>query len=267
MVTPGGVLEFQPFMPRRTARASRAAELHQLDLARSVQRSLLPLPMHPTARFEFVARFAPAHIVAGDFYDYFQPHTDLLGFYLGDVQGKGLEGAMYAALVSGIMRGLQKSGNTPAQVMAFLNHRLRLRPIPNKFCTLVYAVLDLASRRLTFSSAGLPFPLLCRRGEVQQIELPGFPIGLFDEATYDQREIQLERGDFVLFYTDGLTDSIENRRVRDGEAVVRHLLETTRTNSASELADTLLSRLPLPTLTRRGRPLADDATFLLLRLL
>ncbi|MFQ5817001.1 MAG: PP2C family protein-serine/threonine phosphatase [Terriglobia bacterium] len=253
-------------MPQRRERR-RATVNHQLELARAVQRSLLPMPLGALPRFELVARFAPAQVVAGDFYDYFQPTPELMGLYLGDVQGKGLEGAMYAALVSGIMRGLHKSSNPPARVLDFLNRRLRLRPIPDKFCTLGYAVLDVERRQLAYANAGLPFPLLCRGGRTRRIEVAGLPLGLFDEVTYEQQEVQLEPGDRVLFFTDGLVDSLENRRVRDGEAVVRGVLESASTASALALADHLVSRLPLPSARNRRRQLADDATFLLLRIL
>lgn len=252
-------------MPTRRERA-RSADSDQLELARAVQQSLLPKPLEPTAQFELAAHCAPAQVVGGDFYDYFQPQPELVSFYLGDVQGKGLEGAMYAALVSGIMRGLQKSGNPPALVMNFLNRRLRLRPIPNKFCTLGYAVLDLRRRRLTYANAGLPFPLLCRRGRTHRIEQSGLPLGLFDEAGYDEQEVELEPGDLVLVFTDGLVDSLENRRVRDGEVIVRGVLESSGAASALEVADRLLARLPLPSARNRRRPLLDDATFLLLRI-
>ena len=250
----------------RRTRRKLSPQDDQLELARAVQRSLLPPPLTPTAQFELAARFAPAQAVAGDFYDYFQLSPELVGFYLGDVQGKGLEGAMYAALVSGIMRGVQKTGNQPAHVLDFLNRRLRLRPIPNKFCALAYAIVDLSRLRLTLSNAGLPFPFLCRGSRCTRIELPGFPLGLFDEATYDQVEVALAPGDVLAFYTDGLPDSLESRRVKDGEAVVCEVLETAANGAADQLADTLLACLHMGAASKRTRPLLDDATFLVLKL-
>jgi len=250
---------------RRTRRKVSAQD-DQLELARAVQRSLLPPPLAPGAQFELAARFAPAEAVAGDFYDYFQLSPEQVGFYLGDVQGKGLEGAMYAALVSGIMRGLQKTGNQPAQVLDFLNRRLRLRPIPNKFCALAYAIVELAGRRLTLSNAGLPYPLLCRGGRCTRIELAGFPLGLFDAASYEQVEVALAPGDLLVFYTDGLPDSLEGRGVEDGETVVRAILEAAVNVAAEQLADRLVAQLPAGAGGKHARPLLDDATFLVLKL-
>jgi len=251
-------------MPRVRRQISPQDE--QLALARAVQRSLLPEPLAPTAQFELAARFAPAQAVAGDFYDYFPLGPAQVGFYLGDVQGKGLAAAMYAALVSGIMRGLQKTSKPPAQVVDFLNRRLRFRPIPNKFCAMAYAVVDLPARCLALSNAGLPFPFLCRAGRCTRVELPGFPLGLFDAATYEQVEVALAPGDVLVFYTDGLPDSLENRRVKDGEAVVRGVLEAAANLPAEQVADRLLAQLPGNASSRRARPLLDDATFLVLKL-
>jgi len=250
---------------KRRRTAGRAGKNNEAELARTVQQSLLAVPRAQGPTFELVARFAPAEEVAGDFYDLFLFGPELLGFYLGDVQGKGLAAAMYAALVSGIMRGLQKGGSGPGRVLDFLNHRLCLRPIPGKFCALGYAALDLRERKLTYANAGLPYPLLSRGGVVTRIELDGLPIGLFDGVSYSQHEVQLQAGDVVLFFTDGLTDSLENRRVRDGEAVVRRVLESRRAGSAEGLADRLLEQLPRARNRRSAQ--ADDASFLVLRIL
>ncbi len=106
-------------MPRPRSFAGRSKrELsphkHQLQIARIVQEGLLPPPLTSLPDLEVAARFLPSRGVGGDFYDYFPIGASSLGAYLGDVQGKGLEAAMYALLVSGLMRGLNKTGNNPS---------------------------------------------------------------------------------------------------------------------------------------------------------
>ncbi|MGH9778448.1 MAG: PP2C family protein-serine/threonine phosphatase, partial [Candidatus Acidiferrales bacterium] len=257
-----------PRRPPPRPRLSTEEAADQAELARAVQRSLLPLTHARGHGYEMVGRFAAAQEVAGDFYDHFTFGGGLAGFYVGDVQGKGLAAAMYAALVSGIMRGLQKAGCGPGTVLDFLNRRLCLRPLPGKFCALAYVVLDPVKRRLAWANAGLPYPLLCRHGKAKRLKLDGLPIGLFPEAKYAERELGLEPGDSVLFYTDGLTDSLEHRGVRDGEALVRRLLESARGGSVAQIADRLLAQLVAPDSPRRRRlePLHDDASFLLLKI-
>src|SRR3990167_8875358 len=192
---------------RVSSGARRGAE--QLRLAREVQQALLPPPLTALPGLEVAARFHPSQRVGGDFYDYFQLHARNVAFYLGDVQGKGLEGAMYALLVSGLMRGLNKTGNEPAGLVQFLNRRLALRALPGKFCALAYAVFDLEQRQLRLANAGLPFPWLLRHGQLTRVEIPGIPVGMFNPCQYDQGVVRLESGDRLLFYTDGLPDSLE----------------------------------------------------------
>lgn len=240
-------------------------EAEQLRLARNVQEALLPPALTALPGVEVAARFQPSHSVGGDFYDYFQLHPRHLAFYLGDVEGKGLEGAMYALLVSGLMRGLNKKGSEPAEVIEFLNRRLGLRPLPGKFCALAYAVFDLEQRQLRLANAGLPFPWLLRRGELVRVEVPGIPVGMFNPCQYDQGVVRLEWGDRLLFSTDGLADSLEALypRAGDGEKQVAGLLAESATRSAAELADRLAARLQL----KHRQRLEDDAAFLVVHIL
>jgi len=253
---------------RRRVSSGARREAEQLRLAREVQQALLPPPLTALPGLEVAARFHPSQRVGGDFYDYFQLHARNVAFYLGDVQGKGLEGAMYALLVSGLMRGLNKTGNEPGAIIEFLNHRLALRALPGKFCALTYATFDLEKRELSLANAGLPFPLLVRRGALTRVQVPGIPVGMFNPCRYDQGVVQLQAGDRLLFYTDGLPDSLEALHPRrgDGEKQVAALVTDPAHRSATAVADALVSQLQLRQTTRRPRPLEDDAAFLVAQL-
>jgi len=237
-----------------------------LRLAREVQTALLPPPLTALPGLEVAARFEPSRSVGGDFYDYFQLHARNVTFYLGDVQGKGLEGAMYALLVSGLMRGLNKTGTDPADLVAFLNRRLALRALPGKFCALTYALFDLEKRELALANAGLPFPLLLRDGELTRVEVPGIPLGMFNPCDYDQGVVRLQSGDRLLFYTDGLPDSLEvlHPHQGSGEEQIAALVRDSRLRTAADVADSLVSRLQLPQPALR---LEDDVTFLVVSVL
>lgn len=260
--------------PRRR-RVPAAADLHlpgqaeQLRLARQVQEALLPPPQAVFPGAEVAARFLPSRLVGGDFCDYFQLGRHLLCLYLGDVQGKGLEGAMYALLVSGLMRGTNKADNEPASLVGFLNRRICLRGLPGKFCALNYAQFDLERRRLTLTSAGLPFPLLLRGQTLQPIDARGVPVGIFQLTHYDQVTVDLQPGDRILFYTDGVPDSLEtlHPRAGDGEKQLHALLARHANSSAAALADALAAHLQLRRNARPSEHLQDDATFLVVRLL
>lgn len=270
--------------PRSPTARSRYArrEAEQLRLARHVQEALLPPSRAAGPGVEVAARFLPSRAVGGDFCDYFLLGSRHLGLYLGDVQGKGLEGALYALLVSGLMRGTNKTGNEPAHLVGFLNRRLTLRALPGKFCALSYALFDLERRQVTLANAGLPFPVLLRGGRLTRLEVSGFPVGMFSPCDYDQAVVNLQPGDRLLFYTDGLPDSLETLRPRagDGEKQLAALLAQHGDCSAAALADALTSQLqrgasagkrrssPRPRGdSRRPRRLLDDATFLVVHVL
>jgi len=238
-----------------------AREAERLRLARAVQEGLLPPPSLAVPGLELAGRFFPSWTLGGDFYDYFALDDGQAALYLGDVQGKGLESALDALLVSGLLRGVHKAGRPPADVLAFLNRRLCLRRGPGRFSCLGYAVIGLAARELRFANAGLPFPLLRRRGAVTPVELTGTPAGLFESAVFEETRLALEPGDLLLFYTDGLTDSFRTRRRGPEDDKLKAILTEIDADSASVAADALARRLR-PKLRDRRR---DDVSFVLLR--
>jgi len=241
----------------------------QTAVARAVQAQLVPAPAPDLPGLEWAVRFLPSRAVGGDFCDCFYLDSRFAGFYLGDVQGKGLEGAMYALLASGLMRGVTKTNQEPAEVVSFLNRRLRFRALPTKFCCLTYGVIDLEKRQLVLTNAGLPYPLLLRGDTLTQVEASGIPLGLFDSDGYDQAALSLQAGDRLLFHTDGLPDSLEALQPGegDGDQQLRSLILEHRDKPAPELADLLVHYLRSSRHRRRRKELSDDSTFIVLRAL
>jgi len=166
--------------------------------------------------------FQPAAEVGGDYLDYFALSNDTIGLYIGDVSGKGLPAALYAALAVGTLRGVHKTGQDPGRVLAILNERLLLRGIPGRHTAIQYALFDPPTARMRIVSAGMPGPLLLRGRETRVLEVAGLPPGLFSAATYDELTVQLEPGDSVLFFTDGLSDA---RNAEDQEFGVEGIQE------------------------------------------
>lgn len=250
------------------ARRTVSYEDEQLRLARIVQSALLPPTLADLQELDVAARFLPSANVGGDFFDYFTLGPQQLAFYLGDVQGKGLEGALYALLISGLMRGLHKTGTEPAEVVASLNRRLCFRSPPGKFCCLNYALFDLKKRRLKYASAGLPFPLLLRRKTLTRIELTGAPVGMFTPYQFDQVVLDLEPGDRLLFYTDGLPDAFRALPAQqsDGGNELEELFAADVRESADAQADRLVRHLQALH-SRHANFLFDDATVLVFHVL
>ena len=143
--------------------------------AKLIQSSLLPTKGLCHEAVEIAFRFMPFSEVGGDFVDFFGLPDGFIGIYLGDVVGKGLPAAMYAALVTGTLRGIHKSGTDTASVLARLNERLLQRPIRGRFCSTLYALFDPATRELIFSNAGMPLPLLVSGIACRQLGEGGLP--------------------------------------------------------------------------------------------
>ena len=185
-----------------------ATRLHTLEAARDearlIQDSLLPRGTLRGAAFEVAFRFAPLGEVGGDFADFFSLPNGLVGRYKGEVVGKGQIAAMYASLVMGTIRGINKTGADTAAVLSLLNKRLRVRPVPRRYSSMIYALFNLALGELTFSNAGVPLPLLVSGDGCRWLGEGGFPSGMFPDASYEIHAVQLAPGDAVLFATDGL---------------------------------------------------------------
>ena len=195
-------------------RSTEKLREQELEEARVIQNVMLPA--HPL-RFGSVTishEFQPVTEVGRDYLDYFKLSDDTIGLYIGDVSGKGLPAALYAALAVGTLRGVHKTRQAPGRVLSTLNERLLLRGIPGRHSAIQYVLFDPVTAWMRIVSAGMPGPLLLRGYDSRLLEVAGLPPGLFPVATDDELTVQLEPGDSVLFFTDGLTDA---RNVQDQE--------------------------------------------------
>ncbi|MGB0035036.1 MAG: PP2C family protein-serine/threonine phosphatase [Candidatus Acidiferrales bacterium] len=174
-----------------------------------IHKSLLPREPLRAPTFEVTYKVNTYGDVGGDFLDYFYLADRRLGIYLGDVVGKGLPAAMYSALAMGMLRSIHKTGAEPAAVLKLFNKRLRVRPLPHRYCSTQYAVFDPVTLELRVSNAGLPFPLHLHATGCRALGEGGLPSGLFDIAEYEQHAIRLTPGDAILFYTDGLSEACD----------------------------------------------------------
>ena len=205
--------------------------------AKHIQSSLLPTTGLCHEVIEIVFRFMPFSDVGGDFVDFFFLPDGFIGMYLGDVVGKGLSAAMFAALVMGTLRGIHKTGTDPGRVLTMLNERLLRRPIPGRFCSTLYAVFNPATRVLVFSNAGMPLPLLLSGTVYQQLGEGGLPSGLFPGTTYGRHCVQLSPGDCILFATDGLHELRNKEGVEFCTAQLEQVWRQCGQRSAADSAD------------------------------
>lgn len=189
--------------------ARKMEQLRALEIeeARNIQQAMVCLEPLKADAVEIASRFRPAAEVSGDFLDYFRLEDHRLGLYLGDVVGKGLAAAMYAALSMGTLRGIHKRDTAPTTVLELMNERLRMRVVPGRYCAVQYAVFDPATRELNFANAALPRPILVSPRGCREVGQGGLPSGLFADAQYERYSVQLEPGEAVLFCTDGIPEA------------------------------------------------------------
>src|ERR1700674_1416657 len=226
----------------------------ELEEARSIQSMMMPAESLHTDCVTISHAFQPMAEVGGDFLDYFELSDRTVGIYLGDVSGKGLPAAMYAALAVGTLRGVHKTGLTPDSVVSLLNKRLLIRGLPRRHCALQSAVFDPTTRVMQITSAGMPAPLHLSSNGCRVLDLGGIPPGLFATAQYETSTLRLEPGDSVFFCTDGITEAFDMRGDQFGTEQLTALCASHWDNPAA-LLDCLFSAVQK---FARGREQADD---------
>lgn len=216
----------------------------ELQIARDVQHALLPEGSPSGPGWQAAAQFRPARELGGDLYDFYDMGGGLLGVALGDVAGKGVPAALYAAFTSGLLRRRAYERHAPADLLLRMNRTLRRRGVEGLFCALTYAVFDFQERSLRVASSGLPRPVHFRQseGRAVTVDVAGLPLGTFDGASYEDASLELAAGDVFVFYTDGLVEA----RAGGEEYGERRLLEAVAEHAgleATALGERLLSRL------------------------
>jgi sigma-B regulation protein RsbU (phosphoserine phosphatase) len=210
-----------------------------IAMAREVQLRLLPpaAPSHPNA--EMAVRFLPARAIGGDLYDFIDYGPNRTAIVLGDVSGKAAPAALFAALVSGIMRSAAIHMPEPAPMLALLNDALQERKLDSQYVSLLFALWDDESRTLRVANSGAVQPFLCRSGQSSTIQAEGFPLGMFPNATYDEFNVTTEPGDAIVFVSDGILDADNAQGEMYGQDRLAGLLCAHRDHSAQQIADAI----------------------------
>jgi serine phosphatase RsbU (regulator of sigma subunit) len=211
----------------------------ELGIAREIQQALLPAPDKCTAFVSACSLNLPCREVGGDYFDYFDMDGDRLGFALGDVAGKGMPAALLAAMIQGIFCA-QTLLNLPLPSMiANVNCSLAKRGTGNRFVTFFFGILD-AEGNCTYTNAGHNPPFLVRPdGSLQELTEGGMVLGLFPGASYEAKTIQLQPGDHLVLFTDGLLEALNTLGEEFGEQRVRGLLR----ENAGATSPVILRRL------------------------
>jgi sigma-B regulation protein RsbU (phosphoserine phosphatase) len=246
----------------QAVRRQEAQLERDIAMAREVQLRLLPTtpPAHPQA--EMAVRFLPARTIGGDLYDFVDYGPSRTAIVLGDVSGKAAPAALFAALVSGIMRSAALQQPAPARMLALLNDALQERKLESQYVTMLFALWDDESRTLQVANSGAVQPILCRSGESLIVRAEGFPLGLFPDAAYEEISVGAQPGDFIIFFSDGILDAENAQEEMYGHDRLAGLLCSLRDQPAAEIADAILADVAR---FQGAQDRFDDETIIVLR--
>ena len=243
-------------------RIERERVEHELRVARRIQQASLPKEVPNLESWEISPHYQPAREVGGDFYDVHLLSDGRVGLVVGDATGKGVPAALVMATTSGMLRAVVQSLVPPGEVLARVNEALVADIPPSTFVTCFYGVLDPENGRLVYANAGHDLPYLRRRGgDCEELRARGMPLGLMPGMSYEEKQIVLDSGESVLFYSDGLVEAHDPKGEMFGFPRLRALVA--EHGEERSLEETLLEELY--SFVGEGWEQEDDITLLTLR--
>ena len=206
-------------------RQERERMVRETEDARAIQRALFGKAIPLIPGFAFETAWCPAGALAGDWFDFIDLGKERYGIVLADVSGKGMPAALLMSATRALLRSIAPVHTTPSETLAHLNQTLTDDFPAGKFVTMLYGVLDTASREFTLASAGHPRPLLVNH-QCSFVEMDsGLPLGL-GASSYPEHTVKLLPGTQLLLYTDGITEAMNSDYEEYGPArLVQHFLQ------------------------------------------
>ena len=233
----------------------------EFQLAREIQQTFLPETLPQLSGWEVNASWRPAQQVGGDFYDAFVLDDEHIGLVIADVSDKGFPAALYMTVARTLIHAEALEGDQPAATLTQVNHLLMLNSQKGLFVTCLYAIANTVTGDLVYTNAGHNKPLWLRksRGKVEWLEKGGMPLGVEEKLELDDHLLQIKKGDHLLFYTDGVTDTQSADSSMFGEERLFNILNFYKDMpypSLIEAVDAKLSEF------RGEAPPSDDLTLL-----
>lgn len=254
----------------RNQLAQAHAELdREMQVVGEIQRSLLPQSLPSIEGFDVATYYNTSTRAGGDYYDFFPLAGGEWGIFIADVSGHGTPAAVLMAITHAIAHAKPGIHTPPGALLEYLNARLsRSYTQSGTFVTAFYAVLDPVTRRLRYATAGHNPPRLLRGGSVLSLDQQGaLPLGIVGEEKYAEASVTLESGDFLLLYTDGISEAMPPRdasgaRPLFGVAQIDDVLKGCRGSTAAECVR--LIREAVEEFSQNA-PAADDQTLIAMR--
>ena len=176
-------------------------------MARHIQQASLPKEVPELEGWQITPFYQPAREVGGDFYDFHPLSDGRLGLIVGDATGKGVPAALVMSTTCGMLRLAARNYSSPGEMLERVNEALFPYTPSNMFVTCFYAIFDPKSASLSYANAGHDLPYLYHSGDCEELRARGMPLGLMPGMSYEEKEIELDVGEGVFFYSDGLVEA------------------------------------------------------------
>jgi predicted ester cyclase len=239
----------------------RARLEYEIKVAADIQAALLPKRRHTSAHLDFAGASIPCRAIGGDFFDYFETRDRTFGFVLADVAGKGPPAALLTAMLQGIFSAHAYSESTAADTIARVNDSLVNRGIESRFATVLYGMLS-CDGCLTYCNAGHNPPLLFGRRGVRRLEEGGLIVGVFQHASFEEEKLQLEPGDTLVVFSDGVSEAMNSEGEEFGEERLVSCVEENREMPPAKMLECILETVQQ---FRADAVPSDDLTVFILR--
>ncbi len=239
-----------------------------LAVAREIQLAILPriFPPFPenAEQLDIAASMNAAKDVGGDFYDFFRIDEDHIGFVIADVSGKGVPAAIFMAVSRTLIRATGIRGVSPSECINYSNALLEKESVNNMFVTVFYGIYNIKTGEIRYTNAGHNPPYLLKNdGSIERLPVAGnMAIGIFGDSKYTETTLQLQPGETLLLYTDGVTEAINPREEEFMESRLEQTLKKVTSCSCQEIIDTIKADVKA---FADGAEQSDDITLLALK--
>jgi len=222
--------------------AMRTKELQkELAIAGKIQQAILPQKLPNIERLDMTGRSIPCYSVGGDFYDVLRLNDHQIGVCIGDVSGKGVPGAIMMALLYAGYRGFVREFQTSSETVSALNNLICSNTAENTYATFFYAIVDFEALIMYYTNAGHCPPILFKRnGDFIKLNRGGIVLGFLKNQEYEQMTQLIDPGDILVLFTDGVTETFNDRDEMFGEDRIRKIIEANQDRPAKEIEDEII---------------------------
>jgi len=235
---------------------------HEIEIASKIQQGLLPKSLPNLPHVAMTGSTLACYSVGGDCFDVIELDGERHGFFVGDISGKGISAALLATLLQGIFFTTASMDLPLTGIFSRVNRYLCDRSGGDRYATVFYGVLD-KTGTFEYVNAGHVPPLIRRGpGVIDRLDLASFPVGMFPEAEYESASVKLEKDDFLVIYTDGVSEAANVQAEMFEEERLRGLLENFKGQTVEELAETIREGVKAFT---EGAAQSDDVTILVIQ--